>query len=97
MTLLLAIVAWSLATNTRQALIALDQWAGTCIHGGMADETLSARAFREVLTQDDAGLWYVAHDLIDLLFRWQPDHCYQSWRAEIERRQLPDIYRIAVQ
>ena len=30
---------------------------------------------------------------VDALFCWQPAHCYHSWRAEWDRRQLPSHYR----
>lgn len=72
-----------------QILIALDQTINT-VFRGMADETLSARAFRREI-QGGTGR---ARRLIDALFFWQPDHCFHSWRAEFERRQLPDQYRV---
>lgn len=72
-----------------QLLIALDQLANT-LAGGMADETLSARAFR--LELQGKGIFW--RELIDALFWWQEHHCYSAWRSEIERRQLPSFYRL---
>lgn len=72
-----------------QPLIALDQLANAML-GGMADETLSARAFRLELQ----GRGIFLREVIDALFFWQGDHCYHAWRSEIERRQLPSFYRL---
>lgn len=73
----------------RQVVIALDQLANT-LAGGMADETLSARAWR--LDIERGRAW--PRRIIDAIFFLDPDHCEQSWRSEIERRQLPDHYRL---
>ena len=72
-----------------QILIALDQLFNALLLG-MADETLSARAFRREI-QGSPGR---ARRLIDALFFWQPNHCFHSWRSEFERRQLPSHYGI---
>lgn len=82
----------------KQPIIAIDQLANcfVFIAGdglGMADETLSARLFRCHLQGALSDRWFRA---IDALFFWQPRHCYQSWRSEIDRAQLPDHYRLEV-
>jgi hypothetical protein len=59
----------------------------------MADETISARAFR----WDIQGRRQWPRVLIDALFWLDPDHCYHSWRSEVERRQLPDYYHLTSQ
>lgn len=69
-----------------QFLIAIDQVFNTLL-GGMADETLSARAYRTRETNP----WRMR--VIDSLFFWQDSHCYESWLSEVERRQLPSAYR----
>lgn len=69
-----------------QILIALDQLANTLIWWGgesWADETLSARAYREQL---------LVRHLINGLF-FDRDHCFDSYRAERLRSQLPEEYR----
>ncbi len=68
----------------KQVLIALDQVANT-LAGGMADETLSARAWR---TQNSPLI-----RLIDAVFFWEADHCKASYNAELLRTQLPKAYR----
>jgi hypothetical protein len=68
----------------KQFLIAIDQLANT-LAGGFADETLSARCWRERRT--------TAIRVIDALFFFDPDHCENSWRSEVLRLQLPKGYR----
>ena len=70
----------------KQFLIAVDQVFNALL-GGMADETLSARAYRT----RDKHPWRMR--VIDALFFWQDSHCYNSWLSEIERRHLPSAYR----
>lgn len=66
-----------------QVMIALDQ-LGNALLGGMADETISAHAFRQG--------WTRRVRLIDWIFR-DPNHCRESYNSEILRRQLPAAYR----
>lgn len=73
-----------------QLLLALDQ-LGNVILGGMADETLSSRAYRAWLKQRMFGLWF--KPLIDILFFWQEDHCYHSYLSEKKRSHLPTVFR----
>ena len=65
-----------------QVLIAIDQLFNALL-GGYADETLSARAFR-------TSHWL--EPVIDALFFWQDRHCYFSYLAEKQRKQLPKEY-----
>lgn len=74
----------------RQFLIAVDQLANTLL-GGMADETLSARAWRWEI--EGRHTW--PRRLIDAAFFFDPNHCEQSWRSEMLRLQLPKGYRNA--
>lgn len=69
----------------KQIAIAFDQLLNALL-GGMADETLSARAHR---TQSPLERY------IDALFFWQADHCFESYLSEKERKQLPPEYRDA--
>lgn len=71
-----------------QVLIAVDQLVNT-LFWGMADETLSARAWRHHL--DGSRDWPRA--LIDTLFFWQDEHCRQAYESEIERKHLPEDYQ----
>lgn len=66
-----------------QVLVALDQLANTLV-GGYADETLSARAFR-------TNHWLEYY--INLIFFWEPQHCMNSYMAEVRKYQYPQHYR----
>lgn len=71
----------------KQLLIAIDQVFNT-LAGGMADETLSARAHRQRLR----GRPWPAR-LINALFFWQADHCRTAYESEQQRRHLPTHYQ----
>jgi hypothetical protein len=64
-----------------QIAIAVDQLANTLI-GGMADETISARAWREQ--------WKFRY-VLDFIFG--KGHCFNSFVSELERNQLPKKYK----
>ena len=70
-----------------QVLVAIDQLINT-FFWGMADETLSARAWRHHLQGDRS--WPV--HILDALFFWQDQHCKQAYESELERKQLPAGY-----
>ena len=72
----------------KNLLIALDQLLNA-LFGGWPDSTLSARAYR--LEQERGRKW--PRVLIDTLFFFDRDHCYQSYLSEIERKQLPPQMR----
>jgi len=74
--------------NAKQFLIVVDQLVNV-LCAGWADETLSARCWRE-------KRWF--RFVIDLLFWWQKDeagrrHCEQCYWYERERKDLPMEYR----
>lgn len=72
-----------------QPAIALDQLLNALL-GGFADETLSARAWREGKT---SGGWNKFRVFIDALFFWQRQHCFNAYLAEYQRKHLPGEYR----
>lgn len=74
----------------KQVAIALDQLLNACC-GGMADETLSARAHR--MRVKGQKYWGWTANAIDRLFFWQRAHCLSAWEEEKARRQLPLSYR----
>lgn len=85
----------------KQFLIALDQLLNCLVWSqaegqGTADETLSARAWR--LGTRYPTTWgrfeYLVDGFFRLVFR-QPDHCFESYLAERDRKQLPKEYRNA--
>lgn len=79
----------------KQVLIAADQLINTLVwHNdegwGMADETLSARAWR---CKGHSKFWRTGRRIIDALFFWQPGHCQAAFESERTRKQLPAGYR----
>lgn len=72
----------------KQVLIALDQFLNALL-GGWADETLSARAFRN----SDKKRWANVAKVIDAIFFWQPNHCKGAWKSEVFRQHFPPDYR----
>jgi len=71
--------------------IAVDQMFNTLL-GGSPDETLSSRAYRTEQQRKLFGRFF--RPLIDLLFFFDPLHCYTSYLAESTRRQLPPNFLI---
>ena len=69
-------------------VISVDQFFNA-LFGGACDETLSSRAWR---LQEERGK-KLPRFLIDTLFFFDKDHCYQSYLSEIERKQLPPQMR----
>lgn len=68
-----------------QFWVAFDQVLNTIFGTGWADETLSAGAYRTELKGAFWGRFW--RPLIDGLFFWQDEHCKESHRSEMERRQ----------
>lgn len=68
--------------------IAIDQLFNS-LFAGSCDETLSSHAYR--LDVERGRKW--PRFLIDALFFFDKDHCYQSYISEIERKQLPPSMR----
>lgn len=79
-------------TWAKQVLIGLDQLANTVL-GGWADETLSARSFRMGVV---SPRWRRLESIINCLFFWQTDHCWQSYQAEQQRLHSPPEERLAL-
>lgn len=74
-----------------QVLIALDQFINALLFFGWADETISARAWR----QRAKWQWRVARRVIDALFALLGDsnHCQGAYESELQRQQLPGALR----
>lgn len=75
----------------KQVAIALDQLCNALV-GGYADETISARLWRN---RDRSWWWKFWQVAIDTGFFWQREHCYKSYLSEVVRSQLPKEYRNA--
>ena len=56
----------------------------------MADEMISARAFRAHI---QGFISDVPMRIINKIFFWQDNHCYHAWLTELNRNQLPSHYR----
>ena len=77
----------------KQLLIAIDQTVNTLVWAkdegfGMADETISARAWR----LQSRPLWGATRAMIDTLFFWDRNHCEKSYYSERLRKHLPFDY-----
>lgn len=80
-----------------QRWIAFDQWCHTLYDSSaMADETFSARCWRETKENPSDSKWAGRVRRIDAwalkLFK-DKNHCYNSFMSEMNRKQLPSIYR----
>jgi len=69
-------------------LIAIDQLANA-VFNGSPDETISARCWR-LRTKPH---WNALRIIVDTLFFWATDHCYNAWLSEMTRKQLPREYQ----
>lgn len=71
-----------------QNLIAIDQLFNVLL-GGYADETLSSRAWRAYYDKKPFGL--VFKPVIDTIFFFDKDHCFNSFLSErLDRQQPPE-------
>ena len=73
-----------------QILIAIDQLINALLFG-FADETLSSRAYRA--DRDGKVFGRIFRPVIDTIFFWQTRHCYESYLAEVQRRQYSRSFR----
>lgn len=71
--------------------IALDQMFNALL-GGSPDETLSSRAYRTEQQNKIFGRFF--RPVIDLVFFFDPLHCYEAYMSELNRRQLPPNFII---
>ena len=79
-----------LKTYLYNLAVMLDQAVNTILCG-FPDETISARAYRRA---SDGIRWgIVARKVIDTIFFFDPNHCYESYKSEHHRRQMPPEYR----
>lgn len=68
--------------------LAIDQLLNALL-GGWPDESLSARAYR--WDRDGKCGWPLR--VINHIFFWQIDHCFEAYCAEQEMQHLPPEYR----
>ena len=72
-----------------QLAIAVDQLFNALL-AGYADETLSARAYR---SQHKKRRWKILRKVIDGIFFWEDEHCFNSYLSEKNRKHFPEYYR----
>lgn len=72
-----------------QVALSIDQLLNAIL-GGYADETLSARIWRNHCGN---RWWKYAMWAVDAIFFLQPGHCQQSYLSEVARKHLPPVYR----
>lgn len=65
--------------------VAISQLVNVVVFNGMPDEMLSARAFRE----NHKEPWATMEVVLNCMFFWQEDHCYQCYLWEKERIDSP--------
>ena len=65
-------------------LISFDQFVNV-LFLGQPDETISSRAWR---CKDVSSFWRFMRKFIDLLFFFQPQHCFKAYLAELNRKQI---------
>ncbi len=71
-----------------QLVISIDQLFNVLL-GGYADETLSSRAWRAYYDKKPFGL--VFKPVIDTIFFFDKDHCFNSFLSErLDRQQPPE-------
>lgn len=67
-------------------VVAISQLINT-IFGGMPDETVSSRVYREKYST--GGSFYCFLELaINSFFFWEIDHCFLAWSDEVNRRHV---------
>ena len=54
--------------------------------GGYADETISARCYREGRK--------TACKILDAIYFWQKAHCRSAFQNELARKHLPSVYNV---
>ena len=65
-------------------LISFDQLVNV-LFLGQPDETISSRAWR---CKDANSFWKLMHSLINKLFFFQKEHCFNAYLVELERKHI---------
>lgn len=85
----------TIAHNLKQLLITIDQFLTVLVFvvlfpktKSWADETFSARCHRMALN----GIT-IPEKIVDAIFFFEKNHCLESYKSELEGRQLPPSLR----
>ena len=73
----------------KQVLLSFDQLVNV-VCAGYADETLSARAYRN---REKTRYWAFWYAVFNKMFFWQNNHCRGAYNDEVIRKHYPRIYR----
>lgn len=80
-----------LAKFAKNLLLTIDQ-TGNVLLLGSADETISARSYREGAL-NKKGRWKAMRWFVDKLFWFEPDHTKKAYEAEQCRAHMPEEYQ----
>ena len=73
----------------KNVAIGLDQFVNTLL-GGYPDETISAVCYR----RQNNKFFYILRYILDyVLSPIKHNHCYEAYKSELQRKQLPNNYR----
>lgn len=65
-------------------LVRIAAWASQGVNVifmfGHQDQTVSSRLY----VNRDKKYWGLAYHIVNLLFLWQDNHCYKSYKADLE-------------
>ena len=75
----------------KNLLLAIDQ-TGNVFLMGSADETISARSYREGVLNDKKH-WKAMHWFVNKLFWFEPEHTKKAYEAELARCHMPSDYQ----
>lgn len=76
----------------KNVLLSIDQ-TGNVLLLGSADETISARSYREGVLHGRRG-WAAMRWFVDKLFWWEPGHTKMAYEAERNRCHMPSDYHL---
>jgi hypothetical protein len=79
----------TIGKRIKNFLISIDQlgWTIITLGGGYPDETISSATWR--YEQQGNMIAKVFRPIIDILFFFEKEHCYNAYVSEIERWQAP--------
>ena len=76
----------------KNTFIAFDQLLNVIFLNGYPDETLSSRFYRWYRD----GIYKYPMIILDKILFFDKNHCYESYKSEELRRQLPPEFRIEI-
>lgn len=71
----------------KSVLVSIDQLINAVL-GGYPDETFSSRVYRKSVARQK--FWEVLHWIIDKMFFWEENHCYNAYKNELSGKYSPN-------